>query len=131
MLSPRQAKWLLLRDVDQLDRDELNYREQLLQISEEIRIAMRLANEFGRIVRDGDLPALEPWLLAAESSHLGEFARFALVLRRDLPAVEAALTCDWSNGQTEGQINRLKMLKRQMYGRASLDLLKRRFLRAS
>jgi len=67
----------------------------------------------------------------AEDSGLAEFRGFALVLRRDLPAVQAALTFDWSSGQTEGQINRLKLLKRQMYGRASLDLLKRRFLQAA
>jgi transposase len=52
-------------------------------------------------------------------------------LRRDLAAVEAALTYEWSNGQTEGQINRLKLLRRQMYGRASLSLLKRRFLQGA
>ena len=131
VLSPRQAKWLLLRDVDDLDRDELAYRDQLLRTSEEIRTAMRLASEFGRIVRERDLAALEPWLQMAEDSGLAEFRGFALVLRRDLPAVQAALTFDWSSGQTEGQINRLKLLKRQMYGRASLDLLKRRFLQAA
>jgi transposase len=49
-------------------------------------------------------------------------------LRRDLSAVRAALTSEWSNGQTEGQVNRLKLIKRQMYGRAKLDLLRQRVL---
>jgi transposase len=51
-------------------------------------------------------------------------------LRRDLSAVEAAVTVPWSNGQTEGQVNKLKVLKRQCYGRAKLDLLERRLLAA-
>ena len=92
---------------------------------------MALTEEFGRIVRTRARPDLQSWLEQAESSTIGEFRQFALVLRRDLGAVEAALTYEWSNGQTEGQINRLKLLKRQMYGRASLPLLRRRFLHAA
>jgi transposase len=53
---------------------------------------------------------------------------FAVHLKRDRAAVEAALTLPWSQGQTEGQINRLKLLKRQMYGRANIDLLRLRVL---
>ena len=53
------------------------------------------------------------------------------MLRRDQAAVDAALVYEWSNGQTEGQITKLKYLKRQMYGRASLRLLKQRVLRAA
>lgn len=131
MLSPRQARWLLLHDVDDLRTEDRLYREQLLEGDEELRSARSLTEEFGRIVRVRDRLALEPWLGQAEHSGVGEFRQFALVLRRDLGAVEAALTYDWSNGQTEGQINRLKMLKRQMYGRASLGLLRRRFLCAA
>ena len=56
---------------------------------------------------------------------------FAKRLSADNDAVRAAVTLDWSNGQTEGQINRLKTIKRQMYGRAGLDLLSRRFLLAA
>jgi len=54
--------------------------------------------------------------------------RFAIGLLADLQAIEAALKLPWSNGQTEGQVNRLKLLKREMYGRAKLDLLSQRFL---
>ena len=54
---------------------------------------------------------------------------FAASLRSDLPAVRAAFRLSWSNGQTEGHVNRLKFLKRQMYGRASIELLRRRVLR--
>lgn len=129
--SPRQARWLLLRNADNLEEDDLAYRDQLIEASEEIRTAKHLADDFGRIVRERDRDGLEPWLKAAERSGLPQFSSFVLTLRRDLPAIEAALACDWSSGQTEGQINRLKALKRQMYGRASMDLLRRRFIRAA
>jgi transposase len=56
---------------------------------------------------------------------------FAIGLRRDWAAVSAALELPWSNGQTEGQVNKLKLLKRQMYGRASFELLRRRCLLAA
>jgi transposase len=57
--------------------------------------------------------------------------RFARGLTEDRAAVEAALSLEWSNGQTEGQVNKLKLLKRQMYGRANFDLLRRRVLQAA
>lgn len=66
---------------------------------------------------------LDPWLSKAEDSLLSAFARG---LRKDQAAVSAALSQPWSNGQTEGQINRLKLLKRQMYGRAGIAILKAR-----
>jgi transposase len=128
VLSPRQAKWLLLGEVDELRPDKRLYREQLLQADEELRGALYLTEEFGRIVRTRARADLGPWLERAEGGTLGEFKQFALVLKRDLPAVEAALIYEWSNGQTEGFVNKLKLLKRQMFGRASLRLLQRRFL---
>lgn len=130
-LSPRQARWLLLRPVTVLRPEELAYREQLLRQDEAIGEAQALADDFTQLVRERDPAALAPWLVRAGHSALGEFREFVVALRRDLSAVEAALTYEWSSGQTEGQINRLKMLKRQMYGRASLPLLKRRFLEAA
>src|SRR5262249_18597563 len=66
----------------------------------------------------------------ATKSQLPEFENFVMVLRRDEAAVRAAASSEWSNGQTEGQVNRLKMLKRQMYGRANFDLLRARLLNA-
>lgn len=71
--------------------------------------------------------------MAGESLSCGVkgFETFAMGLKRERPAVEAALRLPYSNGQTEGQVNRLKTLKRQMYGRASFGLLRRRFLGAA
>ena len=68
---------------------------------------------------------LDGWLREAEASAL---APFAAGLRRDEDAVRAALTEPWSNGQVEGQVNRLKVIKREMYGRAGFDLLRGRVL---
>ena len=71
---------------------------------------------------------LDEWLVQAESSQIVEFVRFAASLRSDYKAIKAALTYSWSNGQVEGQVNRLKLIKRQMYGRAGFMLLRRRVL---
>ena len=87
----------------------------------ELAQARRLLDEFTTIVRDGDCTALARWLEDAQTSEMAAFARG---LTADLDAVPAALRAPWSsNRQTEGQINRLKMLKRQMYGAAAMNLL--------
>ena len=73
---------------------------------------------------------LDGWLARATTSTLTALQRFAQGLRDDYAAVKAGVTVRWSNGPVEGHMNRLKMLKRQMFGRAHLDLLSRRFVRA-
>jgi transposase len=83
------------------------------------------------MLRDRAPDRLDPWLKQARRSTLRPLRRFAKHLSADYDAVRAAVTLDWSNGPVEGQINRLKMLKRTMYGRAGLDLLSRRFLLAA
>ncbi|MCD1620886.1 transposase [Salipiger manganoxidans] len=80
----------------------------------------RLLDAFTSMVRNGEEDGLADWLDQAKASGLAAFSRG---LSADLDAVAAALREPWSNGQTEGQINRLKMLKRQMYGAAGIDLL--------
>lgn len=129
--SPRQARWLLLRDPTNLRPEERTYREILLGCDPEIAAARTLAVDFGRLVGDRDGAALAPWVKRASASGFPEFRAFVTVLDRDRAAVEAALAHEWSNGQTEGQINRLKLVKRQMYGRGSLALLKARLLSAA
>jgi len=126
--SPRQTRWILLRSVDELDADERAYRQALCQKSATIATAQALAEDFGRIVRAHAETELDAWMSAAARSHITELVSFGRGLRRDLAAVVAALRSPYSQGQTEGQVNRLKMLKRQSYGRASFDLLRRRVL---
>jgi transposase len=71
---------------------------------------------------------LDAWLTKTDQSELRSFAES---LRKDLRAVRAALTLPWSNGQTEGQVHRLKLIKRQMQGRAKFDLLRQRVRHAA
>jgi transposase len=129
--SPRQATWVLLRAAASLQPAELLFLEQLRSHWPAVALLQRLALQFGQLVRQRDHAALGPWLTAAEQSGMPEFQGFANGLRRDLQAVTAALKSELSNGQTEGQVNRLKTLKRAMYGRAKLDLLRLRLLYAA
>lgn len=80
------------------------------------------------MVRDRLPGELDVWLREAEESKIPELKRFATSLRGDYVAVKAALELPLSNGQVEGQVNRLKLIKRQMYGRAGFQLLRRRVL---
>ena len=82
------------------------------------------------LVRQRQPARLDPWLTRATASTLEALQRFARGLQEDYKAVKAGVTLPWSTSPVEGHINRLKMLKRQMFGRARLDLLRRRFLRA-
>jgi transposase len=129
--SPRQARWLVLRAVETLTSEERAYRTALLDAEPIIRGVQQLVVDFETLVRTRDAPGLVAWLERADASSVPEVRSFAAGLRRDRAAVDAALSSPWSNGQTEGQINRLKVLKRQMYGRAKLDLLEKRFLYAA
>lgn len=116
-----------------MGRDHLN-RADAIQVARieaalpALATARRRTDRFTDRVRNAREGALEGWLEEAQSGLLGAFARG---LRRDQAAVAAALREPWSNGQTEGQINRLKTLKRQMYGRANIDLLRARLVAAS
>jgi transposase len=123
--------WLLRRADDDLSPRQTAFLAHLAQSWPEAREARTLAQEFDRLIRERDAAALDPWLARAEVSGLREFGEFAAGLRRDLAAVAAALTEEWSSGQGEGQVNRLKLVKRAMFGRANPDLLRRRVLRAA
>jgi transposase len=126
-LTARQVAWLLFRD-DLREENDRVFVERVLSLSLELRQATELAREFHTIVRERRSGDLEDWLTRTEQSELGSFAES---LRKDLPAVRAALMLPWSNGQTEGQVHRLKLIKRQMYGRAKFDLLAQRVCHAA
>ena len=93
-----------------------------------LNTGISLAMDFADLVRRKQPGLLAEWLEKAESSAIRAITGFATKLKDDLDAVGNGITYEWSNGQVEGQVNRLKMLKRQMYGRASHELLKKRFL---
>jgi transposase len=89
--------------------------------------ARDLIDRFHRLIRGGDADDLDPWMAAAAESLIRSFSRGVAA---DRAAIRAAIVEPWSNGQTEGQITKLKLVKRQMYGRANLDLLRARLLSA-
>jgi len=129
--SIRQTKWLLLRTPEALDAEETAFLAQVRTLCPEIETTYHLAHAFKRLIRARDQAALDPWLAQATHSAITEFEGFAGSIRKDRAAVDATLTTEWSNGQLEGGVNKLKTLKRQMYGRASFDLLRQRTLYAA
>lgn len=126
--------WLLLRKSDENDREpdgfDKRFVETLIESCPEIKSAQELAHQFQAMVKERDVNKLDGWIAVAVASDVPELQSFAKGLLKDKKAVEGALTLDWSNGQTEGQINRLKLIKRSMYGRANFDLLRARVLPA-
>jgi hypothetical protein len=120
--SARQTRWLLVDGIAEPDVVATAYTTALLEPSPPIRQAQALVTEFLRLVRERDGAALAGWLLQAQQSEIAELVSFADGVRRDYAAVAAALRLEWSQGQTEGQGHRLKLVKRQMYGRAKFDL---------
>jgi transposase len=130
-LTPRRTTWLVLRAPEQCTEEDHQLLAQLTAQSPVLAEAVALAQDFAGLIRLRQPARLDPWLIRAAQSALTPFRRFAKGLRADMVAVQAAVTLPWSQGPIEGQINRLKMLKRQMFGRARLDLLARRFLLAA
>ena len=131
VLTPRTAAWAVLRRPERRGEEDRAMLAGLRRHSPDLDRAIELAEAFAALVRERAPERLDPWLQAAQEGPVAVLRRFAKRLQADGDAVRAAVTLDWSNGQTEGQINRLKTLKRQMYGRAGLDLLERRFLLAA
>jgi transposase len=126
-LTPRRATWLVLRREAQRTEAEAQQLTQLHEQSAEVAEAIDLAQDFTQLVRQRQPEGLDPWLQRATASALEAVQRFAKGLYEDYEAVKAGVTLPWSTGPVEGHINRLKMLKRQMFGRARLDLLRCRF----
>jgi transposase len=122
--SPRQASWLLVSPPDALKDEETHDLTLIRQTCSAVEQAYQLAQAFGTLLRERQPDALQPWMRSALDSTLTAFHKFVGGLHRDLAAVRAALSLPWSNGQTEGQVNRLKLIKRAMYGRANFDLLR-------
>ena len=117
-----------MADLALLAEPDRAYVERLLAMSPTLATVRDLVQRFAALVRAHTDDALTPWLADAEGS---ELRGFAAGLRQDEQAVRAALTLPWSSGQVEGQVTRLKLVKRQGYGRAKLDLLRARLIRAA
>jgi transposase len=127
--APRAVVWFLLRQPEERTAEESRFAERLLELRPELALARDLVQEFFGFTRRRDASVLEAWLARAEASGIAALKGFCSGVRRDWDAVLAGLTLEWSNGPVEGHVNRLKAIKRQMYGRAGFDLLKARVLR--
>jgi transposase len=128
--SPRHLTWLLLRKPEQLTAKEQQVLTFICQ-EPDIQTTYTLAQRFFRMVRERQADQLDSWLEESLSCGLPDFRTFAEGLKREYAAMANALTFGYSNGPVEGQVNRLKYVKRSMYGRGSFELLRRRFLQAS
>jgi transposase len=126
-LTPRKAAGLVMQKFTQLDASDQQLII-LLKSHSELGEVIEIAQDFTTLVRQRNPKQLDEWLERAINSNISPIQRFAVRLREDYDSVKAGVTLSVSNGPVEGHINRLKMLKRQMYGRASIDLLSRRFL---
>ena len=129
-LTPRRATWLVLRRETKHTEAEAQQLAHLRAQQADIAETIDLAQDFTRLVRQRQPERLDPWLQRATTSVVEALQRFATGLYEDYEAVKAGVTLPWSSGPVEGHINRLKMLKRQMFGRARLDLLSCRFVLA-
>ncbi len=119
--SPCHTAWFMLTAPHAAG----TYLEELYRLSPQIKTLATTAQEFFRILRCGDLAAWPNWVQSVKDTALASFARGLL---RDHDAVLAAIRLPWSNGPVEGHVHRLKLIKRQMYGRAGFDLLRLRVL---
>jgi len=127
-ITPKQVAILLTRSAAQLTAEQQTLLDRLATQCPTLLQLRELSAEFREVFQRGEGQALRVWMTRAQNSEIGPLARFAAGLQKDFSAVVAAVETDWSNGQVEGQINRLKMLKRQMYGRAGFALLRARVL---
>lgn len=125
--SSRQLAWLLFHLEDRLDEEARQQRTRLCRLKE-LDTARALVGQFRVLVRDRVPEALAPWITDCQSSGIAELKTFADGLQREEEVIRAALELRYSNGVTEGHVNRLKMIKRTGYGRASFGLLRQRVL---
>lgn len=126
--SARQLAWWFMKDRDRLQDEERIHLSALLAENQKLEEIYRLTQDFQSLLAQGAPERLDDWLAQAEGCGVKKLQNFALGLRQDYHTVKAALSYEWSNGQVEGQVNRLKRIKHQMYGRANFDLLRQRVL---
>jgi transposase len=129
--SARAVSFVFVRPVAKRSQEAQLYLDQLCQVDPRVAQAHALSETFLALVRERRGAELEAWRAEATASGIVELARFAQGLQEDLQAIKAGLTLHWSNGVTEGQIHRLKLLKRQGYGRAGVGLLRQRVMQAA
>jgi len=126
--SARRTAWLLVKPKTEMEVKEQQALTRVLQADSTVAEAHRFVHTFQEMVRAEQPETLQDWVDEVTKSKIDALVSYANGINQDFAAVRNALTLPWSNGQTEGQVNRLKFIKRQMYGRANFDLLRRRVL---
>ncbi|MFC4343837.1 transposase [Cupriavidus numazuensis] len=121
--------WRKLAVEEPQSADHERFVQALCKIEPVVGEVRSLAREFLGLMHRRSVLHFDRWLKRLSCCDAAKMRRFAQSLRADLPAVRAAFKLPWSNGQTEGHVNRLKLLKRQMYGRANIELLRLRVLK--
>ncbi|WP_222711798.1 transposase, partial [Vibrio alginolyticus] len=117
--------WRILKDENAYAN---RFSHSLCQKDPRLKEAKQLALEFYQMLKIKDESQLKDWFSRVAQSELTELKRVATSMEKDESAIRAAISTKWSNGVVEGHVNRLKMLKRQMYGRAGFELLRRRVM---
>jgi transposase len=126
--SAQRATWLFVCQPEKLDERQKRELALIRQASPSAEAAYRFAQAFMQMIWEHTGQQLDTWLHEVEASHLPELESFAKGIQQDKAAVLAGLTLPWSQGPLEGHVNRLKLIKRSMYGRAKLPLLRARVL---
>lgn len=129
--TPRQAAYLVVLNRENRQAEETDLLERVMQQHPDLTLLVELADEFLQLLRQRQADAFDDWLLKAASCTLKPLQTFAKGLFDDYDAVKSSLMTEFSNGPVEGLNNKLKLLKRQMYGRAGLELLAKRFIMAA
>lgn len=124
------AHWITFKEEQRLEWQQ-QYLTQLCEADQEIAQAYDLIQSFTMMLRERQGENLDSWLEQAETQGISELKSFAQSLKRDYDAVKAGLTLSWSQGPVEGHVHRLKFLKRQMYGKAGFQMLRKRVLQCS
>ena len=127
-ISPQVAAALLCQPRPDLTSRQGEIVDRLKRDCPGFAAMRTMALSFRAILQHGKVETLQRWLEQARESGVQALRRFGEKLKQDLLAVEAAIRENWSNGPVEGHVNRLKLLKRQMYSRASVELLRARLL---
>lgn len=130
MASAREITAWIMRPHHKLDETDRLALKDACARCPDLTALTELAHGFAALVRSRGGAHLEAWINKAVDSPFPEIRSFANGLYSDFDAVKAGLSMQWNSGRVEGHVNRVKMIKRQMYGRANLDLLRKRVLLA-
>lgn len=127
-IAPKHAAILIARTPDAITEEQQSLLDRLIANCPDAIRLRAIALDFREALAGDDGAVLHTWIAKVKHCEFGPLVRFSYGLQKDIAAVTAAVQTNWSNGQVEGQINRLKAIKRQMYGRAGFQLLRARVL---